>query len=111
MISHFRWNSRLLLTLVAAWSILLGASQALHAVTHQALPGPAAASSDHSCTLCSLERTPVLPTVGAADDVPAPKPELLPLLDVFAEGTALALSSRHAILPCAGRAPPHSSVS
>jgi hypothetical protein len=111
MISQFRRNSRLLLTLVAAWSILLGAGHALHAVYHLTLTGTVSTAADHSCTLCTLDREPLLPTVEAAEASSSPEPALLPLPGLLAAHAAVSLPLRDVLSPCAGRAPPSFSVS
>jgi hypothetical protein len=111
MITHFCRKSRLLSALVAAWSVLLGASHALHAVYHLTLAGTASAAADHSCTLCAVEREPLLPTPEELEVSPAPQPDLLPLHGPGVPAAPAPLDSRDGLSPCAGRAPPILSLS
>ncbi len=105
----FRRHLRLLLTLTAAWALLLGAAHALHAAQHDA--GPAGSlTPEHACVLCSLDRhTPLPEPVGGASIAPAPVFEGFAALTP-SQATPLSLP-RRAPAASAGRAPPSASVS
>src|SRR5687768_12407690 len=100
LMRQIRQNNRLLLTLVIAWSMLLGAAHAVHAVYHLTLPGNASTAADHTCTLCSLERDAPLVTPGQTATLPVPEPALLPILAPTTTGAATSVHPSHALSPC-----------
>jgi hypothetical protein len=106
LMSVIRRNNRLLLTLVIAWSMLLGAAHALHAVYHLSPTGTVSATGDHACALCLLDRNGPVVTPQVTGITSVPEPALLPLVAPTPAGAATPSHARDALSPCAGRAPP-----
>ncbi|MES2461600.1 MAG: hypothetical protein V4671_13530 [Armatimonadota bacterium] len=102
--SLIRRNNRLLLTLIVAWSIMLGAAHALHAVSHLTLAGTT--GTDHACTLCAIDRESAIVPPGVMEAVTVPTPALLPLFPASFTGVSSPVHSCDALSPCSGRAPP-----